>query len=143
MIRAHSRKECSHAMPDEAAFFHQVRALIHQSRTVLAPYLCGDHTFDVAAHELAPIIRAFLQHPPSAPTPAPPVREPEPQRAPLWRRLTIGRLSLKRETPPDTSPRSELDVWVDALAPGYAHADEKKVRAVVTEALRIAQSSSL
>src|SRR6266581_4559475 len=87
MIRAHARKERSHTMPDEAAFFHQVRALVHQ-----------------------------------------------------WRRLTIGRLSFKREAPPDTSPRSDLDVWVSALAPGYAHADENKVRAVVTEALRIAQS---
>ena len=128
-------------MPDEAAFFHQVRALIHQSRTVLAPYLCGDHTFDVAAHELAPVIRAVLQHPAPSPTPAPPVREPEPSPAPLWRRLTIGRLSFKRHPPPDTSPRSDLDLWMDALAPGYAHADERKVRAVVTEALRIAQSS--
>ena len=129
-------------MPDEAAFFHQVRALIHQSRTVLAPYLCGDHSFDVAAHELAPIIRTFLQHPaPAAPAPA--VREPEPHHAPLWRRLTIGRLSFKRHPPPDPSPRSDLDVWVDALAPGYAHADEEKVRAVVTEALRIAQSPPL
>jgi hypothetical protein len=133
MIRAHPRKERSHAMPDEAAFFHQVRALVHQSRTILAPYLCGDHTFDVAAHELAPVIRAFLQHPAPAPKPEPPAR-------PLWRRLTIGRLSFKREAPPDTSPRSALDVWVSALAPGYAHADENKVRAVVTEALRIAQS---
>jgi hypothetical protein len=137
MIRAHPRKERSHAMPDEAAFFHQVRALVHQSRTILAPYLCGDHTFDVAAHELAPVIRAFLQHP----APATPVRKPQPPPAtPLWRRLTIGRLSFKRETPPETSPSSDLDVWVSALAPGYAHADEKKVRAVVTEALRIAQS---
>ena len=127
-------------MPDEAAFFHQVRALVHQSRTILAPYLCGDHTFDVAAHQLAPVIRAFLQHPAPAPAPAPPVRNPEPAPTPLWRRLTIGRLSLKREAPPDTSPRSDLDVWVSALAPGYARADEKKVRAVVTEALRIAQS---
>jgi len=129
-------------MPDEAAFFHQVRALVHQSRTILAPYLCGDHTFDVAAHELAPVIRAFLQHPAPAPAPAPtPIPKPEPAPAtPLWRRLTMGRLSFKREAPPDTSPRSDLDVWVGALAPGYAHADENKVRAVVTEALRIAQS---
>jgi len=127
-------------MADEAAFFHQVRALVHQSRTILAPYLCGDHTFDVAAHELAPVIRAFLQHPAPAPTPAP-TPKPEPAPAtPLWRRLTMGRLSFKREAPPDTSPRSDLDVWVGALAPGYAHADENKVRAVVTEALRIAQS---
>jgi len=127
-------------MPDEAAFFHQVRALVHQSRTILAPYLCGDHTFDVAAHELAPVIRAFLQPPAPAPTPAP-IPKPEPAPAtPLWRRLTMGRLSFKREAPPDTSPRSDLDVWVGALAPGYAHADENKVRAVVTEALRIAQS---
>ncbi len=125
-------------MPDEAAFFHQVRALVHQSRTILAPYLCGDHTFDVAAHELAPVIRAFLQHPAPTPAAAP---KPEPAPAtPLWRRLTMGRLSFKREAPPDTSPRSDLDVWVGALAPGYAHADENKVRAVVTEALRIAQS---
>jgi len=58
-------------MPDQAAFFHQVRALVHQSRTILAPYLYGDHTFDVAAHELAPVIRAFLQHPAPAPPPAP------------------------------------------------------------------------
>ena len=127
-------------MADEAAFFHQVRALVHQSRTILAPYLCGDHTFDVAAHELAPVIRAFLQHPAPAPTPAP-APKPEPAPAtPLWRRLTMGRLSFKREASPDTSPRSDLDVWVGALAPGYAHADENKVRAVVTEALRIAQS---
>ena len=127
-------------MADEAAFFHQVRALVHQSRTILAPYLCGDHSFDVAAHELAPVIRAFLQHPAPAPTPAP-TPKPEPAPAtPLWRRLTMGRLSFKREASPDTSPRSDLDVWVGALAPGYAHADEKKVRAVVTEALRIAQS---
>ena len=125
-------------MPDEAAFFHQVRALVHQSRTILAPYLCGDHTFDVAAHKLAPVIRAFLQHPAPAPAPNP---KPEPPPAtPLWRRLTMGRLSFKREASPDTSPRSDLDVWVGALAPGYAHADENKVRAVVTEALRIAQS---
>src|SRR2546429_7751677 len=94
MIRAHPRKERSHAMPDEAAFFHQVRALVHQSRTILAPYLCGDHTFDVAAHELAPVIRAFLQHPapapppppppppPPAPAPAPPPRPPPPPGAP-------------------------------------------------------------
>ena len=89
-------------MPDEAAFFHQVRALVHQSRTILAPYLCGDHTFDVAAHELAPVIRAFLQHPAPTPAPAP---KPEPAPAtPLWRRLTMGRLSFKREAPPDTSP---------------------------------------
>jgi len=129
-------------MADEAAFFHQVRALVHQSRTILAPYLCGDHTFDVAAHELAPVIRAFLQHPAPAPAPTPaPIPKPEPAPAtPLWRRLTMGRLSFKREAPPDTSPRSDLDVWVGALAPGYAHADENKVRAVVTEALRIAQS---
>jgi len=134
MIRAHPRKERSHTMPDEAAFFHQVRALIHQSRTVLAPYLSGDHTFDVAVHELAPIIRAFLQHPA-------PDHEPQPlPTPPLWRRLTIGRLSFKRRAPPDTSPSSDLDLWMGALAPGHAHWDEKKVRAVFTEALRLAQA---
>jgi len=139
MIRVHPRKEHSHAMPDQAALFHQVRALVHQSRTILAPYLCGDHTFDMTAHELAPVIRAFLQHP----TPAL-VREPEPIPAsPLWRRLTMGRLSFKRRAPPDTSPRSDLDVWMGALAPGHAHWDETKVRAVFTEALRIAQSEPL
>ena len=138
MIRAHLRKERSHAMPDEAAFFHQVRALVHQSRTVLAPYLSGDHSFDVAAHELAPVVRAFLQHP--APAPAP-VRKPQPPPAtPFWRRLTIGRLSFKRPAPPDTSAGSDLDLWVSALATGHAYWDEKKVRAVFTEALRIAQS---
>src|SRR5438477_9536347 len=131
MIRAHPRKERSHAMADEAAFFHQVRALVHQSRTILAPYLCGDHTFDVAAHELAPVIRAFLQHPAPAPTP-PPAPKPEPPPAtPLWRRLTLGRRSFKREASPATSPRSDLDGWVAALAPGDAHADENKVRALV------------
>jgi len=120
-------------MPDEAAFFHQVRALVHQSRTVLAPYLSGDHTFDVAARELAPVVRAFLQHPA-------PVREPQPLPAtPLWRRLTIGRLSFKRPAPADTSAGSDLDLWVSALATGHAYWDEKKVRAVFTEALRIAQ----
>jgi hypothetical protein len=124
-------------MPDEAAFFHQVRALIHQSRTVLAPYFSGDHSFDVAAHELAPVVRAFLQHPA-------PVRDPQPPApTPLWRRLTIGRLSLKRRPPPDTSPRSDLDLWVSTLAPDHAHWDETKMRAVFTEALRIAQSEPL
>src|SRR5205814_9854340 len=107
MMRAHPRKERSHAMADEAAFFHQVRALVHQSRTILAPYLCGDHTFDVAAHELAPVIRAFLQHP--APTPAPTPNPEPPPATPLWRRLTMGRPSSKPEAPPDTSPRSDLD----------------------------------
>jgi hypothetical protein len=122
-------------MPDEAAFFHQVRALVHQSRTVLAPYLSGDHSFDVAAHELAPVIRAFLDHPA-------PAREPPPPPATsLWRRLTIGRLAFRRPPPPDTDPGSDLDVWVGALAPCYAHADEKKVRAVFTEALRIARNA--
>src|SRR5205823_14787800 len=106
----------------------------------LDPYVCADHTFEVAVHQLAHVIRALLQHPAPAPPPAP-TPEPEPAPAtPLWRRLTMGRLSFKREAPPDTSPRSDLDVWVSALAPGYAHADENKVRAVVTEALRIAQS---
>src|SRR5438105_15228572 len=109
MIRAHPRKERSHARADEAAFLHQVRALVHQSRTILAPYLCGDHTFDVAAHELAPVIRAFLQHPAPAPAPAPtPKPEPAPS-TPLWRRLTMGRLSFKREAPPAPNPRSHLD----------------------------------
>jgi len=137
MIRAHLRKERSYSMPDEAAFFHQVRALVHQSRTVLAPYLSGDHTFDVAAHELAPVIRAFLDHP----APARPARPQPPPATPLWRRLTIGRLSFKRPPPPDTDPGSDLEVWVGALAPGYAHADEQKVRAVFTEALRIARNA--
>jgi hypothetical protein len=123
-------------MPDEAAFFHQVRALVHQSRTILAPYLSGDHTFDVAVQRLAPVIRTFLQHPAPAP-----LREPQPPpTTPLWRRLTLGRLSFKRQAPPDTSPRSELDLWMGALAPEHAHWDETKVRAVFTEALRIAQS---
>src|SRR5437588_10640719 len=101
MIRAHPRKERSHAMADEAAFFHQVRALVHQSRTILAPYLCGDHSFDVAAHELAPVIRAFLQHPAPAPAPTPPPPpKPEPApAAPLRRRRTMGRLSVQREAP--------------------------------------------
>ena len=36
MIRSHPRKERSYSMTDEAAFFHQVRALVHQSRTILA-----------------------------------------------------------------------------------------------------------
>ena len=120
-------------MPDEAAFFHQVRAFVHQSRTVLAPYLSGDHTFDVAAHELAPVIRAFLEHPA-------PVREAQPAATPLWRRLTIGRLSFKRHPPLAASPSSDLDLWMGALAPEHAHWDETKVRAVFTEALRLAQS---
>src|SRR5438874_12714309 len=118
MIRAHPRKERSHAMPDEAAFFHQVRALVHQSRTILAPYLCGDHTFDVAAHELAPVIRAFMQHPAPTPAPAP---KPEPAPAtPLWRRLTRGRAAFQRGAPHDTSTRSGLDVSVGARARGAA-----------------------
>src|SRR2546430_8587416 len=103
MIRSHPRKERSYSMTDEAAFFHQVRALVHQSRTILAPSLCGDHTFDMTAHELAPVIRAFLQPPAPARVP-----EPEPLPAPLWRRLTMGRLSFKRRAPPDTSPPSDL-----------------------------------
>jgi hypothetical protein len=122
-------------MPDEAAFFHQVRALVHRSRTVLAPYLSGDHSFDVAAHELAPVIRAFLEHPAPVPKPEPP---PAP---PLWRRLAMGRLSFKRQAPPDTSTSSDLDVWVSALVPIYGHGDQQKVRAVFTEALRIAQAT--
>jgi len=123
-------------MPDEAAFFHQVRALVHQSRTILAPYMCGDHTFDLTAHELAPVIRTFLQHPA-------PVREPPPLPAPpLWRRLTTP-LSFKRRAPPDPSPPSDLDLWMGALKPGHAHWDETKLRAVFTEALRIAQSEPL
>src|SRR5436190_22010924 len=105
MIRSHPRKERSHAMPDEAAFFHQVRALVHQSRTILAPYLCGDHTFDVAAHELAPVIRAFLQHP--APTPAPAPKPAPAPATPSGRRLPAGRTSLKREGWPDASPRPD------------------------------------
>src|SRR5256885_16650722 len=112
MIRAHPRKERSHSMPDEAAFFHQVRALVHQSRTILAPYLCGDHTFDVTAHELAPVIRAFLQHPAPAR-----VREPEPVPAPLWRRLTMGRVSFQRGAPPGPSPPSRLGLGVGAAPP--------------------------
>src|SRR5437870_6410467 len=102
MIRAHARKERSHTMPDEAAFFHQVRALVHQSRTILAPYLCGDHTFDVAAHKLAPVIRAFLQHP--APAPAPTPKPDPPPAPPVGRRLTTRRLPFKREAPPATTP---------------------------------------
>ena len=79
-----------------------------------------------------------MQHP--APGPAP-VREPQPPPAtPFWWRLTIGRLSFKRPAPPDTSAGSDLDLWVSALATGHAYWDEKKVRAVFTEALRIAQS---
>jgi hypothetical protein len=133
MIRAHPRKERAHTMPDEAAFFHQVRALVHQSRTVLAPYLSGDHSFDVAARELAPVIRTFLSHPA-------PVREPQPPApTPLWRRLTSGRLPFKRRAVPDTNPRSDLDLWLGAIAPDHAHWDDAKVRAVFAEALRIAQ----
>src|SRR5438105_7746497 len=111
MIRAHPRKERSHAMADEAAFFHQVRALVHQSRTILAPYLCGDHSFDVAAHELAPVIRAFLQHPAPAPAPPPP---PPPQTGPappppLWPGPALGRASLHAGGPPPTDPPSPPD----------------------------------
>ena len=136
MIRADPNQERSHSVADEAAFFHQVRALVHQSRTILAPYLSGDHSFDVAAHELAPIIRAFLQHPA-------PVREPQPPpTTPLWRRLSLGRLSFKRRAPPDATPRSDLDLWVGALVPSHAHWDETKVRAVFTEALRIVQDAN-
>ena len=134
MIGARGRKERSHAMPDEAAFFHQVRALVHQSRTVLAPYLSGDHTFDVAAHELAPVIRAFLEHPDRDRTPAPLPA------IPLWRRLAMGRLAFKRPAAPETTPSSDLDVWVSALVPGYGHADQQRVRDVFTEAVRIAQA---
>src|SRR5438477_10482448 len=120
MIRAHPRKERSHAMADEAAFFHQVRALVHQSRTILAPYLCGDHTFDVAAHELAPVIRAFLQHPAPAPTPAP-APKPDPAPAtPFGRPLTMGRRSFKRGSSPDTRPRPVLDERGGGLGPGHA-----------------------
>src|SRR5438105_9142034 len=98
MIRAHPRKERSRAMPDEAAFFHQVRALVHQSRTILAPYLCGDHTFDVAAHKLAPVIRAFLQHPRPPPAPHPPPLPPP--SAPLRSPPVLGRVSVRREVAP-------------------------------------------
>src|SRR5207237_8904646 len=115
MIRAHPRKERSRAMPDEAAFFHQVRALVHQSRTILAPYLCGDHTFDVAAHKLAPVIRAFLQHP--APPPAPNPKPEPPPAPPLWRRPSIRRASVQPEGPPAPSPRSPTALSVRALAP--------------------------
>jgi hypothetical protein len=138
MIRTHRRKERSHAMPDDAAFFHQVRALVHRSRTVLAPYLSGDHTFDMAAHELAACIRSFLQHPARSPAPVP--EPPPPAATPLWRRLTSGPWSFKRRAPAEPSPRSDMDLWVDALAPGYAHSDEEKVRAVFMEALHIAQN---
>src|SRR5437660_2465116 len=123
MIRAHLRKERSHAMPDEAAFFHQVRALVHQSRTVLAPYLSGDHSFDVAAHELAPVIRAFLQHPAPAPAPPPPpTPKPEPAPpTPLWRGPTVGRPSFQRQAPPDPSPPSRLGGGLRPRAPGLPH----------------------
>src|SRR5437763_8573594 len=120
MIRAHPRKERSHAMADEAAFFHQVRALVHQSRTILAPYLCGDHSFDVAAHELAPVIRAFLQHPAPAPTPAPdPNPHPSPA-TPFLRHLPIDRLSVTREAAPAASPRSPQAEWAGRRAAANA-----------------------
>src|SRR5256885_16961518 len=109
MMRAHPRKERSHAMPDEAAFFHQVRALVHQSRTILAPYLCGDDTFDMTAHELAPVIRAFLQHPVPAPRPQP---LPPP---PLCRRLSAGWPFVGRRGPPYYTPPAGLAMGIVTL----------------------------
>src|SRR5437899_884808 len=58
MIQGHPRKERSHSMTDEAAFFHQVRALVHQSRTDPAPYVGGDHPVEETALRPGPGPRA-------------------------------------------------------------------------------------